>query len=252
MHQRADVIGRLTLECHGLLDREKRRELLDVEGAVALLGRRVDVHRKLGLGHPPQRFDRPEPVRVQRDDPRDPLPVGLDGLRRGRAAAVLHDRLLPGRKREQRREPPEVVDVREVADRRILGPRHAELLQRAAAEEERVVQRPVGIREPVRLHHLARLTVDALEDVCDGEQLERQQAPLLQLDGEHRREARRSERRDAVVHRHDRKRLQRERPPTPERSQLERVPDPGARPGARRKRPTDAGFVQFTTSEPSR
>ena len=64
---------------------------------------------------------------------------------------------------------------------RVALRRRREVLQREPAQEPRVERRAVGEPEPVRLHHVARLAVDALEHARDGEQVQVDEAPLLQL-----------------------------------------------------------------------
>jgi hypothetical protein len=126
----------------------------------------------LGLDHPAHRARGPQAVAVQLDDAPDPLTVLLDGLAQRRG-------LLPRRQRQQRGEAGEVVDVRELLERRIVERRRRQVCQLTAPHEVELVQRPVSVPEPVRLQRVARLLVQLLHDVRDRPQGQRQQAAVV-------------------------------------------------------------------------
>ena len=128
------------------------------------------------------------------------------------------------------------------AHRRIVRRRHPELLEREAPQEERAVQRAVGVREPVRLHHVARLAVQPLEHAGDREQLEPEQAPLLQLDARSVAGSATPTGATLSLHREHGDGFERERAAALDRADLEREAGAGRAAGREREPPHRAGL----------
>ena len=117
VHQRPDVVGRLAGEVDRGQRGRQRRVLLDRRTA----GPAARESRRSPPGAAPRSSAAaPRPCRARscrgRRSARSAGGTSRPSPGR-RAAAVLRDRLLPRRQREQRGEPAEVVDVREVAAR---------------------------------------------------------------------------------------------------------------------------------------
>ena len=195
VHQRRDRCRRVAgwRRVDGV--RAQRRELVDHHPAVAPLRRRVEVDRQLGLDHPLEREQRPEPVAVQLDDAADAQAVGLDEL----ARALL----LPRDDGDRGGEPREVVDVGEVDEVGVVGERRGPTGERTAAQVERAVARAIGERPPVRVHDERRVAVGRVDELADAEQVRRQDAEAAQLEREARVLDPRREPRDVLAHRRD-------------------------------------------------